>query len=412
MATPEQDFSFRRRLARETESWLSEGLITPEQREKILSRYRVLAEAEEKAAPGRLITTISILGAVMVGVGVILFIAANWSEVPRWGKLCLIFGAMITAYGLGFWLRYEKEDYPKVGAALIFLGALVFGAGIFLIAQIYHITVHYPNGPLLWGLGVFPLAYLLRFRTVLSLAILDILIWLGMEASFHVAGDVARYGNELVYIALFLLAGISLWGTGIMHRSWNALRPLSSPYVVIGACVSFSAGYVFTFDVFRGTFGSAGLFPFYLGVVLLFLLSMVVVVVSREKERGWLAEAGGLSFVMALSLGLALLYSGMPRGESYLTAMKTITLASNIVFAVAIIGVIVLGYMRRYTPYINIGLLFFVLDVIARYFDFFWKLLPRSVFFIAGGLILLSGGVFLEKKRRKVLASFNMREAD
>jgi uncharacterized membrane protein len=88
------------------------------------------------------------------------------------------------------------------------------------------------------------------------------------------------------------------------------------------------------------------------------------------------------------------------------------TLASNIVFAAAIIGTIVLGYMKRYTPYINIGLLFLVLDVIARYFDFFWKLLPRSVFFIVGGLILLLGGVFLEKKRRKVLASFNMREEE
>jgi uncharacterized membrane protein len=66
--------------------------------------------------------------------------------------------------------------------------------------------------------------------------------------------------------------------------------------------------------------------------------------------------------------------------------------------------------MRRYTAYINIGLLFFVLDVIARYFDFFWKLLPRSIFFIIGGIMLLLGGVILEKKRRKILASFNLKE--
>ena len=412
MATPEQDFSFGRRLTQEMESWLREGLITPEQREKILARYRFLTEAEAKATPGRLITTISILGAILVGVGVILFIAANWSEVPRWGKLSLIFGAMITAYGLGYWMRYEKEDYPKVGAALIFLGTLIFGAGIFLIAQIYHITVHYPNGPLLWGLGVLPLAYLLRFKTVLSLAILDVLLWLGMEASFHITGGVSGYGSPLVFVTLFLLAGLALWGLGLMHRARNALRPLSPPYVVIGALVSFSAGFVFTFDVFRGNFGSAGLIVFYLGAVFLFLVSVISVVVSPVKERGWLAETGGISSVMALCLGLALLYRGLPGGERYVTAVNAMTLASNIVFAAAIIGVIVLGYMKRYTPYINIGLLFFVLDVIARYFDFFWKLLPRSVFFIAGGLILLSGGVFLEKKRRKVLASFNMREAE
>ena len=69
-----------------------------------------------------------------------------------------------------------------------------------------------------------------------------------------------------------------------------------------------------------------------------------------------------------------------------------------------------LGYLNKNPAYINIGLLFFVLDVIARYFDFFWKLLPRSLFFIGGGLILLAGSVILERKRRVVLQSFEAKE--
>jgi uncharacterized membrane protein len=95
MPVPEHDFSFRRRLTREMESWLKEGLITPEQKEKIAARYRVLKEAEEKAGPGKLVTTITVLGSVLVGLGVILFIAANWSEIPRWGKLSVIFVSML-----------------------------------------------------------------------------------------------------------------------------------------------------------------------------------------------------------------------------------------------------------------------------------------------------------------------------
>jgi uncharacterized membrane protein len=55
--------------------------------------------------------------------------------------------------------------------------------------------------------------------------------------------------------------------------------------------------------------------------------------------------------------------------------------------------------------------LFFAFDVIARYFDLFWKLLPRSLFFILGGLLLLFGGVLLERKRRKILSSFDIEEA-
>jgi uncharacterized membrane protein len=86
----------------------------------------------------------------------ILFVAANWSAIPVWGKLAVIFIPKIASYGAGFVLRYERRDFPKVGAAFILLGSLLFGAGIFLIAQIYHLLVHFSNGPLVWGLGSFP----------------------------------------------------------------------------------------------------------------------------------------------------------------------------------------------------------------------------------------------------------------
>ncbi len=82
MATGKEDFSFQRRLEQEIELWLKEGLIIPDQKSQILARYRVLKEADEKAGPGKLITTISMLGSILIGVGAILFIASNWSFIP------------------------------------------------------------------------------------------------------------------------------------------------------------------------------------------------------------------------------------------------------------------------------------------------------------------------------------------
>lgn len=407
MQPAEQNFSFHRRLKQEIEIWLRENLITPEQRDKILARYELLRQADEKAGPGRLVTTITILGSILIGVGVILFIAANWSEIPRWGKLGIIFSSMVICYSLGFYLRYEKGNYPKVGASLILLGSLIFGAGIFLIAQIYHITVHYPNGPLLWGLGVLPLAYLLGFRTILMLAVIDLLIWLGMESSFHIA---RIYGSPITFVILYLMAGISLWSIGLMHRGFDPLRKLSGPYIVSGLLLTFSAGFILTFDVFKETFGSGALIMFYAGIIGLFLISAVLYLLSREKVKGWIPEILALVFLMALSVSLMLFHKRALYVAQYESTVNILTIASNIIFALEIIGIIVLGYIRRYTVYINTGLLFFVLDVIARYFDFFWKLLPRSIFFIIGGIMLLLGGVILEKKRRKILASFNLEE--
>ncbi len=288
---------------------------------------------------------------------------------------------------------------------MILLGTLIFGAGIFLIAQIYHINAHYPNGPLLWGAGVLPLAYLLRLKTILSLSLIDILIWLGMESSFHIVEQSFPYGMPMVYVTLFLMAGLSLWATGLMHRGWSSLRSLSAPYLVLGTLVAFSAGFVLTFDVFGGKFGSHGLMFFYVGLVCLFLMSGILYLFSKEKEAGWLTETASLSVFMCLVVFLSLFYQGAPP-----SALNLMTISSNLIFAVAVIGLIVLGYKRRSTSMINIGLCFFILDVVARYFDVFWRLLPRSIFFLVGGLILLLGGVFLEKKRRKVLTSFNIGE--
>jgi len=405
MSFRKEDFLFRRILEKEMDLWLKEGIILPDQKERILARYRLLKRADEKAGPGKLITTISILGAILVGVGVILFIASNWSAIPNWGRLFIVFSSMLASYGFGFYLRYEARNYPKVGASLILLGSLIFGAGMFLIAQIYHITVHYPNGPLLWGLFVLPLAYLLRFKSLISLAILVLLIWLGMEAHLR-----ALYSSTLqttTMIPLFFMAGIALWGVGLVHREWEALKIVSSPYILIGTLVTFLAGYLLTFNLYGGRFESSGLFVFYPGIAVLFLGAVIVRCLPGEKEKGWIPETLGLAALMVSIIALSLFF---PKASA--TSVRgNLTLFLNILYALEIVGLIILGFIRKYPVYVNIGLLFFALDVIARYFDFFWELLPRSLFFILGGLLLLFGGILLERKRRKILSSFDIEEA-
>ena len=405
MPPQKEDLSFQRKLEKEVELWLKEGLLLPGQKEQILARYRVLKKADEKAGPGKLITTISILGSILVGVGIILFVASNWSAIPNWGRLFIVFFSMLASYGVGFYLRYEAKHYPKVGASLILLGSIIFGAGMFLIAQIYHITVHYPNGPLLWGLFVLPLAYLLRFRSLISLAILVLLVWLGMEASLRVS--YSEFHEIIMIVPLFFMAGVTFWGVGLMHGEWKSLRIISSPYILIGSLITFFAGFILTFDIFKIGCGSDVFLVFYPGIAILFLLAVILRCLPEGKEKGWIPETLGLIILMAIVIYLSL-FSPKVSPESMRGGLR---LFFNILFALEIFGIIILGFIRRYPTYVNIGLLFFALDVFARYFDFFWELLPRSLFFILGGLLLLFGGIVLERKRRKILASFNIEEA-
>lgn len=402
MQPGETDTAFHRKLLKEMAVWEAEGLLTPDQKERILARYRQIEEIEQKAGPGKLVTTISILGAVLIGLGVLLLIASNWSEIPRWGKLGIIFGAMLTGYGTGYVMRYEKRNYPRVGASLILLGSIVFGAGIFLVAQIYNVTVHYPNGPLLWGLGILPLAYLLRFKSILTLSLIAFYLWLGMEMSFHIS----QGAQGLQIILVYFMAGIMIWSVGLAHQSLESFRNLSAPYILAGVAVTFMTAFGLTFDLHREKLWSMELMPFYAAVMILFAAAALLYAATGRKDTGWKTELTVLSALMGGILLLSILFPDM-RAD---TGGAWGRMVFNLLFAAGIIGLICLGYVRRYPPYINFGLLFFVLDVTARYFDFFWKLLPRSIFFIVGGLILLAGGMFLERKRRAVIESFSMRE--
>ena len=42
MSLRKEDFSFRRNLEKEIDRWLKEGIILPDQKERILARYRLL----------------------------------------------------------------------------------------------------------------------------------------------------------------------------------------------------------------------------------------------------------------------------------------------------------------------------------------------------------------------------------
>lgn len=413
---------FLRKLKTEMGEWIEKGFISHEQRDKILAHYSTVSEVQSKAGSGRLITVISVLGSVLVGLGIILFVASNWHFVPKGGKLAILFSTMLSAYGLGYYLRYVRESFPRVGAALIFLGTLSFGANIYLIAQIYHISVHYPNGELLWVAGTLPLAYLLRFRTILTLALINLLLWLGMEANFWLR-EPQYYFSVTAFIPLYLTAGLTLTSVGLAHRGSERLSHYHGPYLWLGTFVTMMSWFVLTFDdLYRSDFIAHSLTLFYGGMLVVFACSLTAAfMLDRQTRTKWFAaEAASLVFLMAVILLVAFTNPGIDAaawaaGRHYGSSSKSgaviaLSLASNILFACAIIGMIVLGFARKAAFYINVGLFFFVLDVIARYFDLFYKMLPRSLFFIAGGLMLIFGSIMLERKRKRVLASFSMKE--
>jgi len=135
-------------------------------------------EEEKEDSHKRTVGIIVTIGAVLIGAGVFSFIAANWMGMTRPLKVVLILIFMAISYGAGWYLK-EKYNFPKVGETLILLGAIIYGAGIFLVAQMFNIRANWPDGFILWMMGAVAMAFaaesFLLFYLAIPLGIVAIL---------------------------------------------------------------------------------------------------------------------------------------------------------------------------------------------------------------------------------------------
>lgn len=151
---------FRRRLRSELDAWRAENLVDDEQAQKLVERYKL--DSLESEAQSTLMSTIFLVAVVLIGCGVVTFVAAHWDKMGRGVKVALLLLAMLAAHGAGYWLwRVRKPARPHLGHSLTVLGTLIFGASIMLFGQIFHISGRLDDAFLAWGAGAGVMAWAL-----------------------------------------------------------------------------------------------------------------------------------------------------------------------------------------------------------------------------------------------------------
>ncbi|GAC1474206.1 MAG: hypothetical protein NVSMB9_24130 [Isosphaeraceae bacterium] len=171
--------SQRNWLAGELDAWRDSGVLTQDHVKSVLGLY---ATAEEAGAlrRSRGQVTLLALSALMVGMGVLLLIGYNWEAMPAWLKVVAIFSSVAGAHGAGFLVRYRLKLEAFSEAAFL-LGCLLFGAGIWLIAQIFHINAGSGDGFWWWAIGVLPLAMVLETLVLHTLLVGLLALWVGFD---------------------------------------------------------------------------------------------------------------------------------------------------------------------------------------------------------------------------------------
>ncbi len=234
----------KRDLAHEISTWIEKGFISTDQAQQIYNLYGIDHKNHSNSS-----ATLVVLAYLFIGLALITLIGANWDEIPRGLRMSAIFVTTIATQLFALKQYYSKVSSNTVHSAIVlfFLGNLFFGVAIILIAQIYHLGEHMPNGIFWWALGTLPFGVLLRSSWLTVFSNVLALIWFLLELSldfypmlFPIFIVAALYtlirSPSNTALCLITAASISLWIEATLALFWSdeshVLKLLPEHFVV------------------------------------------------------------------------------------------------------------------------------------------------------------------------------------
>lgn len=354
--------SYRARLERDLDRWISDGLVPAGSRAAILSEAHEPKRLDAAAALG-------LVGAMLLGAATIAFVAANWDGMARWLRFALVLLAFLAAVGGA--AEAARRDRAHAANALLALAALIFAAALGLTGQIFDIAGDPQR--LLWSAGLVAGALAAAGRSSAAAVVALALI---------AGGDIAREdwgpGGGLLPAPLLVLTAplgvIAGWrwrSTPLAHVAALAWVMGLLHLVLDGGAVEISARswLAFTFATVlaaaaRARFGSGGTPP--------------------RLFYGW-AVLGALLF-----LGVA---GAQEAADAATFLHRTLWLAASL-------GAVVLGRADRHGFSTTVGVVSLLAAVLAILLDLGLGLMAAAGLFTAFAVLALALGWVLRGRSR------------
>jgi uncharacterized membrane protein len=163
------DGGYRKRLAEDLPRWRDAGWVTAE------GATAILASLEGRPSTFGLAAIVGVLGALLLGAGVIAFVASGWELLPRIVRFGLLVAAMAVAYGAAALLA--ARELRVFSEAALLVAGLVFAAAIALVGQTYHLSGEFSDAVLLWEVGIVGAALLTGSATLTVLGLVGAGYW-------------------------------------------------------------------------------------------------------------------------------------------------------------------------------------------------------------------------------------------
>ena len=166
-------------LDHELSLWQAEQVVSTEQADLIRGRYDSSDDIDDRKR-SMAVQALFAMASFLFGLAVLLLIGFNWEELSRTVKLVVVLAVVTSTHLIAFRLR-SGGRYLALSETVSFLGCLFYGAGIWLVAQAFHLEAHYPDGVWWWAMGVLPFALCLDSLLLHLLFVSLLAMWGGME---------------------------------------------------------------------------------------------------------------------------------------------------------------------------------------------------------------------------------------
>lgn len=276
-------------LLTEINQWEKERIISSQQAQLLQQRYQAQAT---KHSQNLLQIILSVIGALLIGVGIISILAFNWDNLPETLRMIIAFLPLVFSYLLMFYTIKNKAS----SAAWCEGAAIANTAGIFaslaMLSQVFHVSASLDNYFLLSAMLILPTIYLLNSASPLLIYYGALLLWrFNFEQIFKL---LVLEQTQLASLLSLFLAALSL--PFIIKRHQDKSK-FGFTYINWSSVL---LGFVFTADVFI----SVGKISPLISVLVLCTLAAAAAVAFRQQlpVRPF-AFVGNITYIVLFILG-------------------------------------------------------------------------------------------------------------
>ncbi len=408
-------------------------VISPETAGQISSYY----EQREKKSGNKLVIVFGILGALLVGSGIILIIAHNWESLGKVARLSfglspLLLSQLLCVYA--FRKKTESLVWMEVSSVLVFFA---IATAISVVGQVYNLHSNFTRFLLVWIILSLPLVYTHR-SSLVSLLVWTVATWYAGLVSYqffdvHIAtwywamaiALVPHYfrlimkspqsnftffhhwmvaGSLTFTLAMFMhqaeeliiLAYLTLFSIFVMIgqlKPFQNIRVIANAFLVIGSLGTISLLLFLSFDGFwEDAFNHTEDWMMsreMLASIALFVIAILMILRLKAYKKFNFINTKSFAFIYFIFL----LMVG-------LTSPNLAQLLTN--FLILALGVFTIrdGAINQRLGILNYGLLIVTALIICRFFDTDLSFVVRGILFVTVGAGFFVTNYWMAKKKR------------